>query len=84
MVLFFQDVFTVSVGNLPAGADVLIKITYVAELSLEFEDISFWLPASVAPWTKTSALDTITQVSVVETKRSCGFFTGGVQALKLW
>ncbi len=28
------DVFTVSVGNLPPGADVLIKITYVTELEV--------------------------------------------------
>ncbi|EGG19008.1 type A von Willebrand factor domain-containing protein [Cavenderia fasciculata] len=43
------DVFTVSVGNLPANAEVLIKITYVTELSVDGLDISFVLPASIAP-----------------------------------
>ena len=59
-----QDVFTVSVGNLPPGASVLIKITYVAELLVEGENIVFSLPGSVAPWKKNVALDTTTQVSV--------------------
>lgn len=51
-----------SVGNLPANSDVLIKITYVAELALEGELINFVLPGCVAPWTKDAALDTVTQV----------------------
>ena len=55
--------FTVSVGNLPPGASVLIKITYVAELLVEGENIMFSLPGSVAPWKKDAALDTTTQVS---------------------
>ncbi|XP_059150079.1 protein mono-ADP-ribosyltransferase PARP4-like isoform X2 [Physella acuta] len=55
------DVFTVSVGNLPAGACVLIKITYVAELQVEDGLISFRLPAAVAPWKETSALKNSTQ-----------------------
>ena len=46
----FQDVFTVSVGNIPPGAGVLIKITYVCELQVEDELINFRLPGSVAPW----------------------------------
>ena len=56
--------FTVSVGNLPPGASVLIKITYVAELLVEGENIVFSLPGSVAPWKKDAALDTTTQVCV--------------------
>lgn len=59
---FLQDVFTVSVGNLPPGASVLIKITYVAELQVEGELISFRLPGSVAPWKKDTAMKDITQV----------------------
>ena len=43
------DVFTVSVGNLPPAAEVLIKITYVAELVMEGPDIVFTLPATLAP-----------------------------------
>ena len=62
--MYLQDVFTVSVGNLPPGASVLIKITYVAELLVEGENIVFSLPGSVAPWKKDAALDTTTQVSV--------------------
>ena len=52
-----------SVGNLPPGASVLIKITYVAELQVEGELISFRLPGSVAPWKRDTALKDITQVS---------------------
>ena len=57
-----QEVFTVSVGNLPPGAKVLIKITYVSELAVAGENIVFRLPASVAPWKQQSALDEQTQV----------------------
>ncbi|XP_064614206.1 LOW QUALITY PROTEIN: protein mono-ADP-ribosyltransferase PARP4-like [Liolophura sinensis] len=58
------DVFTVSVGNLPPKASVLIKITYVAELLTEEGLISFSLPGSVAPWKRDSALDQTTQTAV--------------------
>ena len=63
-----QDVFTVSVGNLPPGASVLIKITYVAELVVEGENIVFLLPGNVAPWKQESALDQTTQTDVKTTK----------------
>lgn len=53
------DVFTVSVGNLPPGAHVLIKITYVAELVVDGEDVVFSLPGSVAPTTRNKALDQV-------------------------
>ena len=49
------DIFTVSVGNIPPGADVLIKITYVTELSVDGADIVFSVPAALAPPTETSA-----------------------------
>ena len=58
------DVFTVSVGNLPAGANVLIKITYVAELALEGEMINFSIPGTVAPWRRDKALEDVTQTDV--------------------
>ncbi|KAL8624962.1 hypothetical protein ACOMHN_039849 [Nucella lapillus] len=58
------DVFTVSVGNLPPSATVLIKITYVAELQVEAELISFRLPGSVAPWKQDSAASDKTQDTV--------------------
>ncbi|XP_066269374.1 protein mono-ADP-ribosyltransferase PARP4-like [Branchiostoma lanceolatum] len=53
------DVFTVSVGNLPPRASVLIKITYVAELAVEGENICFRLLGSVAPWQKDSLSEKI-------------------------
>uniref|UniRef100_A0A8C4RR99 Poly [ADP-ribose] polymerase n=1 Tax=Erpetoichthys calabaricus TaxID=27687 RepID=A0A8C4RR99_ERPCA len=56
------DVFTISVGNLPPEATVLIKITYITELSVNFGLISFRLPGSVAPWQQSKALNEKTQV----------------------
>ena len=58
----FQEVFSVSVGNLPPKANVLIKITYVAELPFDGELINFVLPGCVAPWTKDAAMATKIQV----------------------
>ncbi|XP_046570901.1 protein mono-ADP-ribosyltransferase PARP4-like [Haliotis rubra] len=66
------DVFTVSVGNLPPHASVLIKITYVAELQVEAELISFRLPGSVAPWKQDSAADEITQTELETHKVQSG------------
>lgn len=57
-----------SVGNLPPGASVLIKITYVAELVVEGENIVFTLPGSVAPWKQEVALDETTQIDVEKIK----------------
>lgn len=51
------EVFSVSVGNLPANCEVIIKITYVAELPIENNDIIFRLPAKVASWQSKQALD---------------------------
>ena len=53
-------------GNLPAHASVLIKITYVSELLVEGENICFNVPGSVAPWKKDAGLDEITQVSLLD------------------
>uniref|UniRef100_A0A096M3T2 Poly [ADP-ribose] polymerase n=1 Tax=Poecilia formosa TaxID=48698 RepID=A0A096M3T2_POEFO len=58
------DVFTISVGNLPPGATVLIKVTFVSELVVENGSILFSLPGSVAPWQKSSALNETTQDSL--------------------
>ena len=57
-----------SVGNLPPGASVLIKITYVSELAVEGEHILFSLPGSVAPWKREAALDETTQTDVEKVK----------------
>jgi Ca-activated chloride channel family protein len=43
------DVFTASIGNIPPGKEVLVKVTYVAELTLEGDDIRFALPTTVSP-----------------------------------
>ena len=51
-----------SVGNLPPQCEVLIKITYIAELCVEEDAICLNLPAAVAPWLKDSALAQKTQV----------------------
>uniref|UniRef100_A0A8C8EL23 Poly [ADP-ribose] polymerase n=1 Tax=Oncorhynchus tshawytscha TaxID=74940 RepID=A0A8C8EL23_ONCTS len=58
------DVFTISVGNLPAGATVLIKVTFVTELVVMEGLINFSLPGSVAPWQQSSALNQRTQFSL--------------------
>uniref|UniRef100_A0A8C9XQN8 Poly [ADP-ribose] polymerase n=1 Tax=Sander lucioperca TaxID=283035 RepID=A0A8C9XQN8_SANLU len=56
------DVFTISVGNLPPGATVLIKVTFVSELIVRDGSILFSLPGSVAPWQESAALNQTTQV----------------------
>ncbi|XP_077392492.1 protein mono-ADP-ribosyltransferase PARP4 [Festucalex cinctus] len=58
------DVFTISVGNLPAGASVLIKVTFVSELIVKDGSVFFALPGSVAPWQERAALNQTTQVTV--------------------
>ncbi|XP_068429034.1 protein mono-ADP-ribosyltransferase PARP4 [Clinocottus analis] len=58
------DVFTISVGNLPPGAAVLIKVTFVCELVVRDGSVLFSLPGSVAPWQESAALNQTTQVSV--------------------
>ncbi|XP_078585828.1 protein mono-ADP-ribosyltransferase PARP4-like [Branchiostoma floridae x Branchiostoma japonicum] len=67
------DVFTVSVGNLPPRASVLIKITYVAELAVEGENICFRLPGSVAPWQKDSLSEKIQKdLETVKVEKDAG------------
>ncbi|HSF14083.1 MAG TPA: VIT domain-containing protein, partial [Vicinamibacteria bacterium] len=43
------DVFTASIGNLPPDKEVLVKLTYVAELTREGDDLRFVLPTTVSP-----------------------------------
>ncbi|XP_057642310.1 protein mono-ADP-ribosyltransferase PARP4 isoform X2 [Chionomys nivalis] len=71
------DVFTVSVGNLPPRAKVLIKITYITELTFQSPVAVFFMPATVAPWQQDKALnenlqDTVEKVCIKEigTKQS--------------
>uniref|UniRef100_A0A3Q1GJ99 Poly [ADP-ribose] polymerase n=1 Tax=Acanthochromis polyacanthus TaxID=80966 RepID=A0A3Q1GJ99_9TELE len=58
------DIFTISVGNLPPGATVLIKVTFVSELIVRDGAVLFSLPGSVAPWQECAALNQTTQVTV--------------------
>uniref|UniRef100_A0A3P8PBF0 Poly [ADP-ribose] polymerase n=1 Tax=Astatotilapia calliptera TaxID=8154 RepID=A0A3P8PBF0_ASTCA len=59
------DVFTISVGNLPPGATVLIKVTFVSELIVRDGTILFSLPGSVAPWQESASLNQTTQVTEI-------------------
>ncbi|XP_055398577.1 protein mono-ADP-ribosyltransferase PARP4 isoform X2 [Bubalus kerabau] len=72
-----QDIFTVSVGNLPPKAKVLVKITYITELNIQGACAVFFLPATVAPWQQDRALrenlqDTVEKICIKEigTKQS--------------
>ncbi|CAH0002887.1 unnamed protein product [Clonostachys byssicola] len=46
-----SDVFSTTIGNVPAGAEVKVEITYLAELKhdAEFDGIRFTLPTHIAP-----------------------------------
>jgi hypothetical protein len=43
------DVFQASVGNLPPGKEVLLKLTYVSELSIGDGAVRFVVPTTVSP-----------------------------------
>ena len=43
------DVFQASIGNLPPGKEVLVKLTYVAELAVHDGGLRFALPTTVSP-----------------------------------
>lgn len=43
------DVFQASIGNLPPGKDVLVRITYVAELAIDDGRLRFVIPTTVSP-----------------------------------
>ncbi|KAK0628377.1 von Willebrand factor type A domain-containing protein, partial [Bombardia bombarda] len=46
-----SDVFTTSIGNVPAGAEIKVDITYLGELKhdAEADGIRFTIPTSIAP-----------------------------------
>ncbi|CAF3765986.1 unnamed protein product [Rotaria sp. Silwood1] len=72
------QVFSVAVGNLPAHNEVIIKITYVAELEIENDDIIFRLPAKMASWQSKKAVETKDQsilrsIGIVEEKVEFSF-----------
>ena len=43
------DVFQASVGNLPPGKEVLLKVTYVTELTVAGKGLRFSIPTTVSP-----------------------------------
>lgn len=43
------DVFTASVGNLPPGKEVVVRVTTVSELAAEGDGLRFTLPTTVSP-----------------------------------
>jgi Ca-activated chloride channel family protein len=43
------DVFQASVGNLPPGKEVLLKLTYVTELAVHGAGLRFTIPTTVSP-----------------------------------
>uniref|UniRef100_T1IVF9 Poly [ADP-ribose] polymerase n=1 Tax=Strigamia maritima TaxID=126957 RepID=T1IVF9_STRMM len=62
------DLFSISVGNIQPKSTVLIKITYVTELDLEGDSISFRLPAAVCSH-RTEKCD-VAAVNISEVKTS--------------
>jgi Ca-activated chloride channel family protein len=43
------DVFTARIGNLLPGKEAVVRISYVAELALEGDDLRFTIPTTVSP-----------------------------------
>lgn len=43
------DVFQASIGNLPPGKEVLVKLTYVTELAVAGRGLRFSIPTTVSP-----------------------------------
>lgn len=56
-----EEVFTVSVGNLPPGENCVIKILYIAELPFEAGAVVFSLPSAVATTAARTALAHVNQ-----------------------
>ena len=73
------NVFTVSVGNLPPKAKVIVKITFVMELGMDGDSLVFRLPNAVAPDTRESAGDAVTQdaLASVAATDEAGILRGG-------
>ncbi|NXJ11809.1 PARP4 polymerase, partial [Odontophorus gujanensis] len=58
------DIFVITVGNICPNSTVLIKITYITELSCQNGCITFHMPASVSPWQQDRALNENTQDTI--------------------
>lgn len=61
--LFSQNLFVISVGNLPSAAEAVIKVSYVTQLTVEDGGVCFNLPGCVAPWKEEDTLGVQTQVT---------------------
>lgn len=69
-----EEVFTISVGNLPPGEACVIKVLYVAELSFDSGAVVFSLPAAVAPTAARAAIADRVQ----ESTQTAAIMAGGV------
>ncbi|XP_052527246.1 protein mono-ADP-ribosyltransferase PARP4 isoform X2 [Tympanuchus pallidicinctus] len=58
------DIFVITVGNICPNSTVLIKVTYITELSCQNGCITFHMPASVSPWQQDKALNENTQDTI--------------------
>ncbi|XP_046764290.1 protein mono-ADP-ribosyltransferase PARP4 isoform X2 [Gallus gallus] len=58
------DIFVITVGNICPNSTVLIKVTYITELSCLNGCITFHMPASVSPWQQDKALNENTQDTI--------------------
>jgi poly [ADP-ribose] polymerase len=72
------QIFSVAVGNLPANNEVIIKITYVAELEIENGDIIFRLPAKMSSWQSKQAIESkdqsiVRSIGIVDEKVEFSF-----------
>ncbi|XP_075054979.1 protein mono-ADP-ribosyltransferase PARP4-like isoform X2 [Mixophyes fleayi] len=77
------DVFTVSVGNLPPKSTVVIKISYVTELTFQFSWVSFSIPGTVASWQQENALKENTQDVVTKVGIESGMAPKGSFCLEM-
>ena len=60
-----NELFKVNIGNLPPKCRCIIKITYVAELDVQNEEIHFKLPGNVTSWQMLHADKEVLQESVL-------------------
>ncbi|XP_075054975.1 protein mono-ADP-ribosyltransferase PARP4-like isoform X2 [Mixophyes fleayi] len=77
------DVFTVSVGNLPPKSTVVIKISYVTELTCLYSWITFSIPGTVASWQQDKALKENTQDVVTKVGIESGMAAKGSFCLEM-
>lgn len=64
-----SDVFMTSLGNIPAGDKLLVKITYIGELKHDVgaDGLRFTLPTEISPRYCNAKIETIEEMSTVTT-----------------